>query len=199
MEQRSSRDSSTRDVELIGRMAGGDPTALRQFYDLHSPIAYAICLRILRDSHDAEEVLIDVFHEFWRRSATFDSSRGSPVGLLVTLARSRAIDRRRSNVKSRAVNVDEINASEMPSRSPQPAPAAELDQREQQSSLRAAMKCLQPQQREVIEAAYYDGMSHSEIAAAMNKPLGTVKTNIRQGIVQLRNLLRPGPTEGGAR
>jgi RNA polymerase sigma-70 factor (ECF subfamily) len=180
------QSQTEQDAALVGRMAAGDALALRQFYDRHSSIAYGLCLRILGNASEAEEVLVDVFHEFWRRAETFDAARGSPLGLLVTLARSRAIDRRRRTKKDpRALAIQPSDATDRPENRPD----AVLDQQQERDRIRGALKSLQPEQRRAIEAAYYDGMSHSEIASAMDKPLGTVKTYIRQGLIRLREML----------
>src|SRR4051812_13956618 len=96
MDTSTAQSSETaEDSALVTRMAAGDPTALRRFYDRHASVSYALCLRILNNPQEAEEVLIDIFHEFWRRAATFDVTRGSALGMLINLTRSRAIDRRR--------------------------------------------------------------------------------------------------------
>jgi RNA polymerase sigma-70 factor (ECF subfamily) len=193
------------DATLVERMTGGDATALRQFYERHSPTVYGLCLRVLGgNAHDAEEVLLDVFHEFWRRASSYDASRGSPLGLLVTLARSRAIDLRRSRAGGlRAVTFEDIDtaaaaastAVAVESRSP----AATLAQRQECEQVRHAIRSLEPQQRQAIEGVYYDGLSHSELARALNKPLGTVKTHVRQGLLRLREALRElDPAGAGA-
>jgi RNA polymerase sigma-70 factor (ECF subfamily) len=189
------------DAALVSRMARGDTDALRLFYQRHSRGIYALCLRILGNAQDAEDVLVDVFYEYFKRVSGYDQTRGSPIGLLVTLARSRAIDRRRSRVRMRAVSFDEpgtSNQASMIEDSTRPDEAASANQ--QQQIVRRALRSLPPEQRQCIERAYYDGMSHSEIAAALGKPLGTVKTYIRQGLLRLRDTLREpdSPSRGAA-
>jgi RNA polymerase sigma-70 factor (ECF subfamily) len=178
------------DAALVGRMARGDEGALRQFYQRHSRGIYALCLRIVGNPSDAEDVLVDVFYEYFRRISGYDESRGSPIGLLVTLARSRSIDRRRSRSRLRASTLDEpstIGQASMIDEAPRPDQQASANQ--QQQIVRRALQSLQPEYRQCIERAYYDGMSHSEIAVALGKPLGTVKTYIRQGLLRLRDSL----------
>lgn len=178
---------SNDDSSLVQRMAGGDTVALRQFYDRHSSIAYAMCLRILRDPHLAEEVLVDVFHEFWRRAATHDESRGTPIAMLINLARSRAIDRKRSLGKISQLSLEDRDLG--PLAGAAPSPDQVLDERQQIQLMRSAMATLEENQRQALQCAYYDGMTHSEIAVSLNKPLGTVKSYIRQGLLQLRKTL----------
>jgi RNA polymerase sigma-70 factor (ECF subfamily) len=178
------------DVALVRRMASGDTSALQLFYDRHSPGIYALCQRILHDSHEAEDVLVDVFHEYWRRVGGFDTSRGSPIGLLVTLARSRAIDRKRSLGRRRAVTLDEpATAAQASMIEGSARPDQQFALAQQRQQVRTALRSLDNNYRQAIECAYYDGMSHNEIAEALNKPLGTVKTYIRQGLLRLRDSL----------
>ncbi len=183
------------DADLLARMIARDTTALGEFYQRHSPTIYALCLRVVGDAHEAEDVLVDVFHEFWGRVGAFDSARGSPVGLLVTLARCRAIDRRRSRrTRMRLVSAEDPentagNTAEVPTRADSIPPDAQLADRQQRDAIKAALASLDPQQRRAIECVYFDGMSHSEVAEAIDRPLGTVKTWIRQGLLRLKDLL----------
>lgn len=175
-------------------MMARDATALGEFYQRHAATIYALCLRVVGDAHDAEDVLVDVFQEFWGRVESFDSSRGSPIGLLVTLARCRAIDRRRSRqTRMRLVSSEDPQqdgtAAQATPRGDSIPPDAQLASRQQRELIKSALASIDPQQRRAIECVYYDGMSHSEIAAAMDKPLGTVKTWIRQGLLRLRDVL----------
>jgi RNA polymerase sigma-70 factor (ECF subfamily) len=180
-------------------MIARDTAALGEFYQRHSPTIYALCLRVVGDAHDAEDVLVDVFHEFWGRVEAFDTSRGSPIGLLVTLARCRAIDRRRSRrTKMKLVSIEDpqaggnVTSPTSPLRGDSIPPDAQLAGRQQREQIRAALSAIDPQQRRVIECVYYDGMTHSEIAEALDKPLGTVKTWIRQGLLRLHDVLMRG-------
>jgi RNA polymerase sigma-70 factor (ECF subfamily) len=181
----------TDDFALMSAIAVGDRGAISALYDRHAPLLLALCRRILRDQADAEDVLTDVFFEVWSRADRFDPSRGSPVTYLVTLARSRSIDRRRARASrgaSNTVSADATDAAAIASPSPNPSQSTEID--EQRGIVRAALACLEPQQREAIECSFYEGLSHSEIAERLGKPLGTVKTYIRQGLIRLRDRLR---------
>jgi RNA polymerase sigma-70 factor (ECF subfamily) len=190
MQITASPDQRSEEAALVRRMAAGDSSALRQFYELHARGIYALCLRILSNAHDAEDVLVDVFYEYFQRISGYDASKGSPLGLLVTLARSRAIDRRRSRARMRAVTLDDpITTSQASMVDESPRPDQQASAGQQRQIVRQALQTLQPEYRQCIERAYYDGMSHSEIAAALNKPLGTVKTYIRQGLLRLRDTL----------
>jgi RNA polymerase sigma-70 factor, ECF subfamily len=174
---------------LIAQMAGGDEAALGTFYDTTSRLTFGLVLRILGDRSAAEEVLIDVYTQVWRQAAAYDRSRGTPLAWLTTIARSRALDRLRSGwqEQQRRQPLDELHDMAARAASPEDAAAASEHQRLVQSALAA----LSPEQRQVIELAYYSGLSHSEIAAHLNQPLGTVKTRTRLGLLKLREALRP--------
>jgi RNA polymerase sigma-70 factor, ECF subfamily len=174
---------------LIAQMAGGDEAALGTFYDTTSRLTFGLVLRILGDRSAAEEVLIDVYTQVWRQAAAYDRSRGTPLAWLTTIARSRALDRLRSGwqEQQRRQPLDELHDMAARAASPEDAAAASEHQRLVQSALAA----LPPEQRQVIELAYYSGLSHSEIAAHLNQPLGTVKTRTRLGLLKLREALRP--------
>ena len=149
----------------------------------------AVCFRILRDRNEAEQLLIDVFAEAWERCNRYDPTRGTPITYLITLARSRAIDRLRSRKSSAASSLETIDSIVATSdKSDGPLELTLLGER--RNIVRQALGTLGPQQREAVELAFYDGLSHSEIAQRLNKPLGTVKTHIRQGLIQLRDRLR---------
>ncbi len=182
------RLQSTDDFSLMQAIAGGDRSALSELYDRHSPLLLAICRRVLNDASEAEDVLTDVFFEVWSRADRFDGSRGSPVTYLVTLARSRSIDRQRSRAARRTVSSDNPSASNQSSAAPGPLQVSETS--EQRKMVQAALTLLDPVHREVIECAFYEGLSHSEIAEKLQKPLGTIKTYIRQGLIRLRERLR---------
>ena len=184
-EDRAARD----DFELMRGIASRDPSALRDLYDRHSGLVYALCLRILRNPAEAEDLLVDTFFEAWEKFGRYDPARGSPLTYLTTLARSRVIDRLRSrasaNSKVKLADVDDVTP---PASQPGPLDKSIADER--RATVVAALDQLDPQQRQAIEAAYYDGLSHSEISEKLGKPLGTVKTWIRTGLIRLRESLR---------
>jgi RNA polymerase sigma-70 factor, ECF subfamily len=179
------RDAAWR--ELLAVCAQGDQAALASLYDQSSALVYSIALRMLADSGDAEEVTLDVYHQVWRAAGTYDSSRGSVTSWLVTLARSRAIDR----LRSRAVRARSEEAlgkhADVPSFAAGPDEATLAGQRRKR--ILAAMAALSADQREAIELAFFSGLTHTELADRLRQPLGTVKTRIRLGMMKLREQL----------
>ena len=176
-------------VALIKRVADGDQYALNTLYDATNRLVFGLVLRILNDRSTAEEVILDVYTQVWRQAALYDRSRGAPLAWIVTIARSRAIDRLRSGrleqqSKEPLDAVAEIRATTI-------SPEESTFSSERQRLIRSALDALSPEQREVIELAYYSGLSHTEIAAKLGQPLGTVKTRTRLGMMKLRESLRP--------
>jgi RNA polymerase sigma-70 factor, ECF subfamily len=185
-------DSRARDRELIGlveQIAQGEQAALGTLYDTTNRLVYGLILRVLGEASAAEEVLLDVYTQVWRQAASYDTQRGSPLAWVTTIARSRAIDRLRSGwqTQQRQESLDVVTDRETVAASPEEMTALS----ERQRFVRQAMAKLSPEQREVIELAYYSGLSHSEIAAKLSQPLGTVKTRTRLGMMKLRDALTP--------
>jgi RNA polymerase sigma-70 factor (ECF subfamily) len=174
---------------LIAEVAGGQQSALTTLYDSTSRMVFGLILRIVSDRATAEEVLLDVYTQVWRQAASYDSARGAPLAWLMTIARTRAIDRLRSG-KRELQGREPLDAmGEISSTTADPEQASVLSER--QKLVRSALDSLSREQREVIELAYYSGLSHSEIALKLGQPLGTVKTRTRLGMMKLRDLLRP--------
>ena len=172
---------------LVQRMAGGDREALASLYDATCCPVHALVGRIVKDEATAEEVTGDVYLQAWQQAARFDAGRGAVLTWLLTLARTRAIDRVRVGVAAREAREPVERAAHVPCSRPGPEDAFAVDQRRRH--VRAALAILPREQREAIELAYYDGLSHSEIADRLEQPLGTVKTRIRQGLIKLREQL----------
>lgn len=172
---------------VIKRIAEGDQSALTEFYDATNRLAFGLVLRVLNDRSAAEEVLLDVYMQVWRQAARYDTTRGTPLSWLLTIARSRAIDRLRSGKHER--QNEPIEAADR-LLTLVPSPQDMTVAAERQELVRSALNTLSPEQREVIELAYYLGMSHGEIAAKLNQPLGTVKTRMRLGMMKLREKLK---------
>lgn len=185
----------------MAAISSGDSSALAALYDRHSSTVYGLCVRILKERTEAEEVLGDVFLEIWNRADRFDATRGHPLTYLLSLTRSRALDRLRSRSRRDRVVLytsDQDRSSSSGSRAIATSdPLRDTLVTELRAHLDLALGGLHPAQRRALELAYFDGMSHSEIAAALGEPLGTVKTRIRQGLIHLRESLRPH-YEGGA-
>jgi RNA polymerase sigma-70 factor (ECF subfamily) len=173
---------------MLDRVIARDPNALGELYDTHSRLLFGLILRILKNRDEAEDVLQEVFVQAWTRATTYQPAFGSPTGWLVSIARNRAIDRLRANaVRGRA--------SESTSMSPTgETPESQASLGEQQLDIKRALDALPPEQRDLIEQAYFLGFTHSELAARCSLPLGTVKTRIRSGMQALR-----GHLEGGVR
>ena len=173
-------------VRLLGEIARGDREAFARFYDLHAGLVHTFALRIVRERGEAEEVVQDVFLQVWRQAATYSSERGTPEAWLITLARSRGIDKLRSRRRR-----DEMGRpAEDPDRLPEPvARESASGPAEARVTLGGALGDLPPAQRSVLELAYFDGLTQTEIAARLGEPLGTVKTRMRSGLERLRGIL----------
>jgi RNA polymerase sigma-70 factor (ECF subfamily) len=169
------------------RVAAGDVAALRTLYDQHAPRAMAIALRILHNPDEAEDVVQETFLELWRRSSQFDGSRGGAVAWIVTIARSRAIDRLRASGTAERALRGAAAADLMPT--PFPSPADQTEGRREEGRVASALAALPAEQRETIELAYFEGLSQSEIAAKTGNPLGTVKMRVKLAINKLAGLL----------
>jgi RNA polymerase sigma-70 factor, ECF subfamily len=184
----------SRQAELIEEVARGDQQALASLYDATSRLVYGLLLRMLGDAGAAEEVLLDVYAQVWRQARRYTGARGSPLAWLTTIARSRAIDRLRRGRDS-ARRTEQLDARTFEVASAAASVEEEVAARERAARVRAALEALPREQREVIELAYYGGLSHSEIAARTATPLGTVKTRTRLGMMRLRESLK-GVDEG---
>jgi RNA polymerase sigma-70 factor (ECF subfamily) len=176
------------DATLVQQLLRRDVNAFEQLYDRHARIVYALVLRILQQAATAEEVVQDVFLQLWRHADHYDAARGPFVPWLLTLARNRALDQLR--LKSERQRRRENQVDELPPVCSAPQIEVDIDDRRQAERVRALMGALQPQQRRAIELAYFQGLSHSEIAAALQEPLGTVKSWIRNGLLKLREGLQ---------
>ena len=170
------------DRSCMDRLRAGDLKALDELYTRHTPLLYGLVLRIVGRAADAEEVLQDTWVQAWRRAESWEPGRGTVAAWLITLARSRAIDRIRSvSARQRAET-----AAPPPALPQRDEPAAAAADRQRQQRVSAAMATLTSQQREVLELGYFGGLSQSEIAARLGAPLGTVKSWTRQGLTSLR-------------
>ena len=173
------------DVSILQAIARRDETALAQLYDRYRVILFGLLLRILHNSEEAEDVLQEVFLQVWRRAADFDENRGRPFTWLVTLARSRAIDRLRNLAARDRVA---LAGAREPSEEVSDAVDDALKS-EQKSVVTTALAQLPEEQQQPLLLAYYDGLTQSEIAKKLNAPLGTVKTRMRAGLKKLREQL----------
>ena len=172
--------------ELVLALRQGEEHALSQLYDRYGGAVYNLALRITHDPGSAEEVCLDAFLHVWRQAARFNEHHGSVSSWLFTVARSRAIDRLRAAGAAKRREVEDVTPV---TSIEQPDEMAELAERRQ--LVRAAMAELPEPQRAALELAYYEGLSHSQIAQRLGEPLGTVKTRIRQAMTVLRRALTP--------
>ena len=166
------------DAMLVSAIRSGDEQAMAQLYDRYSPIIYSVALRVLGDTGAAEDVLQDVFMQLWRNPGAFDSSRGSLGAWLAVITRNRSIDtlrkrRPESDMEDVVLSVE-------------PDMAGDADRTRVRERVRAALEGMPDAQRKALELAYYEGLTHSEIAAKTGEPLGTIKTRIRAGLMTLR-------------
>jgi RNA polymerase sigma-70 factor, ECF subfamily len=173
---------------LVRRMAAGDQSAMVELYDQTSPLVFGLAVRIVGDHAAAEDVVLEVYTQAWQQAAAFDPARGSPSAWLLNLTRSRAIDQRRARRRDPAT--EPLDAAGNVS-SDGPGPEAIAATAERQRFVQQALAALNAELREVIQLAYFGGFSHSEISVRLQQPLGTVKTRIRSGMMQLRTLLAP--------
>lgn len=176
------------DATLVHRLLQKDVSAFEQLYDRHSRAIYSLVLRILQQAGTAEEVVQDVFLQLWRNAAQYDVSRGPFAPWLFTLARNRALDTLR--LKSERQRRREDQTEELPPIASVPQYEQQLDEKRRAEKVRALIASLSPQQKKAIELAYFEGLSHSEIAEALKEPLGTVKSWIRNGLLRLKEELQ---------
>lgn len=175
----------TSDAELLRQIAGGDEVALAALYDRYKSILFSLIFRILHSQSEAEDILQDVFIQVWQKATAFDEERGRAFTWLVTLARSRSIDRLRQ------LGSRERTATEASRAAPEEWTDAVEDaiKSEQSAVVRKALAELPEEQRRTLLLAYFEGLTQTEIAEKLNAPLGTVKTRMRSGMIKLRELL----------
>jgi len=185
--EQSARDQDL--ASLIRKVADGDQSALSALLDSTSRLVFGLALRILGDRSTAEEVMLDVYTQVWRQAGSYDRKRGAPLAWILTIARSRAIDRLRSSRHDQLNSEPVEMLSDLSENAPNPEETSVLSERKKM--VRSALTTLAAEQREVIELAYFSGLSHSEIALKLGQPLGTVKTRVRLGMMKLRESLMP--------
>ena len=180
----------------IEASAAGDQGAFAALYDATSGVVFGVALRILSDRSEAEEVATDVFLQVWREAARFDASRGSAISWLLLLTRSRAIDRLRSRKTARQAERSLELAESVPDAGCDPGERSWISQ--QGSLVRRSLADLPAEQRAALELAYFEGLTHPEIAERLQVPVGTAKTRIRLGMLKLRDALAPALAMEGA-
>jgi RNA polymerase sigma-70 factor (ECF subfamily) len=187
------RSRSEADVALLQRIAARDEVALAEFYDRHSRLAYSLIMRIVSSPSDAEEVLQETFVRVWSRADTYDALLGAPATWLMRIARNGAIDRLRAcRVRADIAVKLALDAGDHPRHSElvtRDTPDTVLENHRTAGAVRTALAALSPEQRALIEAAFFEGYTHSELATRFGLPMGTVKTRIRLGLAAMRGRL----------
>lgn len=168
----------SRDLATVAAMKSGDQSAVAELYDRYSSVVYAVALRVLGDTMAAEDVLQEVFLQLWRNPGAFDAGRGSLAAWLTVIARNRAIDALRK--RKPESDIEDVVVSVAPDL------AGDADRSRAAEKVRGVLGVMPAAQRSALEMAYFQGLSHSEIATKTGEPLGTVKTRIRAGLMALR-------------
>jgi len=183
------QSEETPDTELLSRIAQGDVEAFTEFYDRHSTLLLSIAAKVLRDVHDAEDVLQDTARNIWESAPLYNASLGKPSSWAVVITRNKAIDRLRVlQRKSAAIAklTEEAEAAFANQRSETPG---EITVNETGDLLRGALAALPADQRLAIELAFFTGLSQTEVADQLGQPLGTIKARIRRGMLTMRDIL----------
>lgn len=180
------RASAASQQDLLERVANGDQAAFSALYDQISPRVFGLIKRLLRDHSQSEEVTQEVFLEIWQSATRFDPNKGAAATWILTMAHRRAVDRVRSSQSSR----DRDTRIGIRDYSPDYDNVAEtIEVRIEHERVEKAMSRLTELQRQAVSLAYYGGFSHSEVAAKLSVPIGTVKTRLRDGMIRLRDEL----------
>lgn len=170
----------------LGRIPAGDRTALQTVYRLTSAKLFGVCLRILGERGEAEDVLQEVYVTVWRKAADFDASRASPMTWLIAIARNRSIDRLRASRQNR--NMAPIEQAAEIADTAATADRA-LEGLQEHARLHGCLDGLAPHERTALRAAFFDGNTYEELAARMTVPLGTMKSWIRRAMIKLKACL----------
>lgn len=176
------------DLRCIFGVRNGDRRAIEELYDRHTPFIYSVALRILKDPREAEDAVQETWVQVWKTASRFDPRRGSVAAWVLTIARTRSLDKYRSlSTRRRLEPQGEAVATEPPQDASAPALHRELNDR-----VMGAFEQLTEQQRTVLTKAYFGGKTQREIADEMDAPLGTVKSWTRQGLMRLKAILPKG-------
>jgi len=174
----ATQNPAQEDAALLARVQRGDEQAMALLFDRYSKIVYSVALRVLRDAASAEDILQEIFMQIWRNPASFVAARGSLGGWLAVVTRNRSIDALRR--KKPTEQVEEMQLA---------SPGNMADESERNLMMekaRIVIAQLPAEQRKTLEMAFFDGLTHSEIAEMTGDPLGTVKTRIRSALLTLR-------------
>jgi RNA polymerase sigma-70 factor, ECF subfamily len=175
-------------VDIVRRVAKGDQAALGQLYDVTSAAVYGLVRRMLGDASAAEEITIDVYSQVWRLAPGYSEEKGSPTTWLLVLARSRALDHLRSvtrRIREREHPIEFVAELSHPG----PNPEMTVISENRRQIIQAVLADLPPEQLELIQMAFFEGLTHNEVAERTGIPLGTIKSRIRAGMTRMRELL----------
>jgi RNA polymerase sigma factor (sigma-70 family) len=172
-------------VTTLARVAAGERNALQTTYRLTSAKLFGVCLRILNNRAEAEDVLQEVYVTVWQKAADFDSSRASPMTWLITIARNRAIDRLRAGGQRRLEPIED--AAEIADSAP--LAEAMLEDAQANAKLKTCLGGLAEREQKAVRAAFFEGNTYEELAERVNVPLGTMKSWIRRALLKLRTCL----------
>jgi RNA polymerase sigma-70 factor, ECF subfamily len=184
------------DEALVRRMAGGDDQALGVLYDRWHSVVHGVVSRMLRQADDVEEVVEETFWQAWRQASRFDHTRGAVQTWLLTIARSRALDRVRALRRRREEPLEGDDGQVLVQQAAEGDPGQDAEASERRRIVGAALSGLPAEQREALELGYFGGLSQTEIAERTGQPLGTVKTRMRLALQKLRSQLQVLGSEG---
>jgi len=190
------RAVESEDEALVRRMAAGDDQALGVLYDRWHPVVHGVVSRMLRQADDVEDVVEETFWQAWRQASRFDRARGAVQTWLLTIARSRALDRVRALRRRREEPLEGDDGQNVVQQAAEGDPGLDAEASERRRLVVAALSGLPAEQREALELGYFGGLSQSEIAERTGQPLGTVKTRMRLALQKLRSQLQVLGSEG---
>jgi RNA polymerase sigma-70 factor (ECF subfamily) len=184
------RPVESEDEALVRRMADGDDQALGVLYDRWHSVVHGVVSRMLRQADDVEDVVEETFWQAWRQASRFDRTRGAVQTWLLTIARSRALDRVRALRRRREEPLEDDDGQVVVQQVAEGDPGQDAEAAERRRIVGAALTGLPPEQREALELGYFGGLSQTEIAERTGQPLGTVKTRMRLALQKLRSQLQ---------
>lgn len=184
--------ASTELAEQMRKMAQGDHAALSRCYDLIGPMVFSLAVRMMRDRHAAEDVTQDIFVQVWRQASNYDTQRGSAEAWIMMISRTRILDRLRSRAAGVVLKSVGDNLPDAPDAEDWPNDLAVTN--ENARLVRTALATLPPDQKQALQLAFFDGLTHVEISEKLGVALGTIKTRIRLGLMKIRDRLQPDDT-----
>ena len=191
MSQAPETDDRAIELDLLARVAKRERAAFEQLYARYSNILYATAMKFLKQDADAQDVVQDVFIQIWDKAKLYDPTKGKPLTWALTMTRNRSIDRIRA-IQRRTRLRDDFESETVADESAGVREAlSEVDASEKSQILRDAVGRLSPEQRKVIELAFFGGLTQSEVADRLGEPLGTVKARARRGLMKLKEILGP--------